>query len=187
MASSKIYGPTPAASVPATLVVITATEEPVLNPTDSTGLTPLMVIIPAGSLLEKQAFEILASGTLTMTSGTGGATIKLYAVPSAVINSKTAATLANSTAVGTTGAIVTTAVAAPFVLRARNCIYDTTSGKLCGQMEALVNDTIVASAAFSTVLTGVNGQTDPVVGFLLSLTASAGTGTLLVQDFGINQ
>lgn len=184
MASDMIYGPVPAGSVPATLVAATTTEVPVLNPTDSTGLTPLLVIIPSGSLLEKRVFDILISGSL-VTTATSTATIKLYAVPAATIIAKTAATLANSTAIGTTGAIAQNTTSSPFVIRARNCIYDTASGKLNGVMEALVNDTVVAAAAFTTVITSVNGQSDPVVGFLISLTMSAGTGTLLVQDMGI--
>ena len=189
MASDKIYGPVPAGALPATLTIAATTETFVPNPilpVNTTVAIPLMVIIPSGSILEKRMFELLASGTIT-TAASETITAKLYTVPSAIINAGTAGTLANDTLVASSGAITQNSATVPFCIRLTSCVYDSTSGKLIGKSEFLIDDTVVAQTAFSSIITGVSNANDPVVGFLMTLTFSAaGGGSAIVQSFDIN-
>lgn len=182
MASNQIYGPGTGAQLPATLVNAGTTELPVLNPLNSNNA--LFVAIPANSRLERRVFSVEASGALTTTAAST-ATLKLYVVPAATIQAQTTKTLANSTAIGSSGAVTQNSSRAPWMLRATGCVYDSVSGKLTGKVEFIVNNTLVAAAAFSTVITTVNGQSDPVIGFLITETPSAATHTLEVDAFEI--
>src|ERR1700761_1209162 len=160
MSSRKLYTPAPSRAIPATQGANLTTEQIILNAI--TG-QPLLLTIPSDSQIEGQAWDMEWSGRF-VTGATMTATFKLYYGNSA--------TPGSNTLLGTTGAVNQNSATSPFILRARNCIFDSVSGKLEGIFEALVNGTIVAAAAFSTILTGLNGQNDPVVSFCLSLQLS---------------
>lgn len=189
---NRLYRPAPGNSLPATLAIAATTETIINNPVPTpnpllpgVATLPLLLVIPSSSLLEKRIFEIGASGTIT-TGAASTVTAKVYAVPSAVLIAGTAGTLGNSTAIATSGAITQNSATVPFAIRATSCVFDTTSGKLSGKVEFLINNTIVAAAAFTAIITGVSDANDPVVGFLLTLTMSGGVGSAIVQDFYIS-
>jgi len=189
---NRTYRPAPGNSLPATIAIAVTTESIINNPVPTPnpllpGVTtlPLLLVIPSNSILEKRIFEIGASGTIT-TGAASTVTAKLYAVPSAVLVAGTASTLANSTVIGTSGAVTQNSATVPFAIRATSCVFDSTSGKLSGKVESLINNTIVAAAAFSAIITGISDANDPVVGFMLTLTMSGGVGSAIVQDFYIN-
>lgn len=193
MSRTTIFRPTPSSALPAITPTPVTTEVVVMNPVaipnpllPGVASLPLMVIVPANALLEKTPFEIIASGTIqTVASGT--ATLKLYGVPSAILQAGTAATLGNDTALGTSGAVTQNTATAPFVMHAKDVVYDSTSGKMTGKVGFMVNNVLVAEAAFSAVMTGISGANDPVIGFLLTLTQSAGAAgaQIIVEDFEI--
>jgi hypothetical protein len=183
---SKLYGPVPAAALPAALAVAVNTELAVLNPVPTQAGTqiPLLVTIPSGSILDGRPFELLAGGVI-VTGAVSTVTAKLYAVPSAVVAAGTSGTLGNDTLVASSGAVNQNTATAPFILRA-SAIFDSTSGKLTGSAKFLINNTLVAEAAFSTVLTGLSGANDPILGFLLTFTLSGANGSITVNQFDVD-
>lgn len=194
--SGALYTPTPAGSMPATLINAGTTELPVLNPAiinpltapTSPGLatTPLMLLIPSGPAIEQEVWDAIFAGVLT-TTATSTATIKAYFVPNATIVAGTTATLANSTAIGTSGAVNQNTARTPFTVRLSNCMFDSTSGKLVGTIQFNVNGVQGTAAEFSTIVTSVSNANDPIFGLMLTLTPSAGTQTLTLTDVRVNQ
>lgn len=193
--STRLYSPLPAPGaagavalntqgginpvLPATQTVLNTTETVIVNPSIPTA--PLQVQVPAGSVLEQEPFEIVASGFLNHgTSST--VTIKLY--------SGTSLTVGSDSLLGTSGAISAFAGKANWLLRCTDVIYDSQSGKLNGRIEFLVNGSFVAQANFSTTVTGINNNPalgTAVLSLLLSVTfGTGGTQIISVHDFGIN-
>lgn len=194
MSSSRNYGPTGApgsalaintpgaagAPLPAQLVANTVNEQVVLNPSFAAALAvALSVAIPANSQLEQRPFEVVASGYIA-AGAIATVTAKLY--------SGNSSTPGNNTLLGSSGAINYAAIGkAPYWVRARG-IYDSVSGKLTGTIQFFINGTLVAEAAFTNTVAGVNGQNNPVASFSLSFQFSvANAGNLVnVQEFAIN-
>jgi hypothetical protein len=193
MSSNRSYGPTVApgvappaintvqtavAALPATLGAAVTTEQVLMNPGFPT--VPLTALIPPGTVLEQRQFEIHASG-IAKIGAAGNLTLKLYAGQSA--------TLGNDVVIASTGAVAMT-VSVPFLMVAR-AVFDSVTGKLSGVVKWLVNNVIVAEAAFTSIITGINNA--PALGtaaasFLLTGTfsvANAGSG-LVVQEFAVN-
>lgn len=183
---SKLYGPVPAAALPASLAVAVTTELAVNNPVPTQAGTaiPLMALIPSGSIIDGKAFDLLIAGIIT-TGAASTVTAKLYAVPSAVVQAGTAGTLGNDTVLSSSGGVTQNTSSAPFIIRAR-AIFDSTTGKLTGQATFLINNTIVAEAAFSNVVTGISGANDPILGFLITFTMSGGAGAVTVNQFDVD-
>lgn len=192
MASSKLYGPSPASALPAPLAIAAATETFVPNPVTAPNpllpgvlLLPLLAIIPSGSILEKRVFELLFAGTIT-TGAASTVTAKIYGVPSAIIIAGTSGTLGNDVALSTSGAITQNTTTAPFVVKGTNMIYDSTSGKMTGKIESQINGVLTAAAAFVTAVTGISNGNDPVYGFLMTLALSGALGSAIVNQADIN-
>lgn len=194
--SGLIYTPSPAGSMPATLINAGTTELPVLNPAiinpltapTNPGLatTPLMLLIPSGNAIELEEWDAVFAGVLT-TTATSTATLKMYFVPNATIVAGTAATLANSTVIGTSGAVNQNTARTPLIVKLTRCIFDSVSGKLVGSIQFVVNGVVGAAAAFSTIVTSVNNANDPIFGLMLTLTPSAGIQTLTLTEVGVSQ
>ena len=147
----------------------------ILNPASST--LPLQLQIPPSGPLEQRPFDVVASGYLNIgTSSTF--TLKFY--------SGTSTTVGSDTLLSSSGAITGFAGKAPFYMRA-TLIYDSVSGKLQGSVKFMINNTLVAEAAVSNVVTGVNNNNLPVLNFLLSCTfGTAGTQVVTLQSFDVN-
>ena len=166
MSSRAQYTPSPGSSIPAQQAITGTAETQILNQILSTPTVPvpLFVAIPPTSFLSGKAWSARISGVIANLGAAATATIRVFVGKSSVI--------ANNTAIGTTGAVAQAASTAPFTIALEDCVYDPTSGKLVGTMRALVNNTIVATAAFSTVVTGINNNNDPVLALSLAATLS---------------
>jgi hypothetical protein len=189
MSRTTIIRPTPSSAIPATQVAAAATETIVMNPVPTPNpllpgvvSLPLMVIIPAQCILEKQAFDIIAAGTVT-TGAASTVTGKLYGVPAAIIQAGTAGTIGNDVSLGASSASTQNSTTSVWSMHASDCVYDSTSGKLAGKLTWMINGVLTAVSAFGPT-TGINGQSDPVYGFLLTFTLSGG-GSVLVDQFEI--
>lgn len=197
MPSTRLYGPsgapgtaglvaqnTPgaaAAVLPALQTVLGTTETVILNPALQSATQALVLSIPPNSPLEQRQFEIQANGYLNQGVSTT-VTIKLY--------SGTSTTVGSDTLLGSSGAITAFTGKTSWLLKAL-CSYDSVSGKLQGTIKFIINNTLVAEAALSNVITGLTnagpGAGAPVANFVLSVTfGSAGTNVINVQDFCIS-
>lgn len=154
-----------AAILPATLI-LTATAEVVVPNPENTAIALVVPLPPNQPSLEQTLFNIVASGYITTTNSTN-VTVKLY--------QGTSLTVGSDNALGTSGAIAQNTASAPWALKAE-AIYDSVSGKLTGSVRFLVNNTLVAEAAFTTVVTGISNTKNPVANFLVSFTSSAAAG-----------
>jgi hypothetical protein len=158
-----------------------ATPLPVLGGTVPTFL-PLVVSIPSGSVLEQQEWSGSASGYIAVVAaGASTVTAKLY--------SGTSATPGSNTLLATSGAVAYAAPSTgPFIISIEKAIYDSVSGKLNGVAEMLINGSLVARAAFSTVVTGINNTNNPVLNLCLSFTFSVANAAnkVNVQTFEID-
>lgn len=191
-----LYTPSPAGSLPATLINAGVTELPVLNPAiinpltapTNPGLatTPLFLIIPSGNGIELERFSAAFAGVLT-TTATSTTTLKVYFVPSAILIAGTAATLANDVLLGTSGAVNQNTARTPLSILLTNCVFDSVSGKLIGSIQFVINGVLGAAAAFSTIVTSVNNANDPIFALLLTLTPSAGIQTLTITEAVVTQ
>ena len=198
MSSNRLYGPTPApgaagtiglntqggiaAVLPATQTLLTTAEAVIVNPSLPT--VPLQVNIPQNSPLEGKPFLLVGSGVLNFgTSST--ATLKVY--------SGTSLTPGSNTQLATSGAITGFAGKVPFNFELK-LQFDSISGKLNGSFKFMVNNTLVAEAALSNVVTGLNNNPSivsappvSVASFCLSLTCgTGGTQVIVVDEFAIN-
>lgn len=166
--------------LPATLTTGTSTAE-TLIPNPATPTKPLLVQIPASSNLEQRVWEFEGSGYM-ISGGTTNVTLKTYAALG------TATLSTSSTALGSSGAVAmpTSGGKSPFWIHGK-AIYDSISGKLTGTIDYLINNTVVASAAFGAVLTGISDTANPVLSLGFSITFSAGfaTNEIIVQDWCI--
>lgn len=158
-----------------------ATPTPVAGGTVQTFL-PLIVSIPSGGVLEQQEWSASASGYIAnAAAGASTVTVKLF--------SGTSAVPANNTLLATSGAVAYAAPATgPYIVSIEKAIYDSVSGKLNGVAEFLVNGTLIARAAFSSTVTGINNNNNPVLNLCLSFTFSvaAAANKVNVQTFEID-
>lgn len=195
MASTRLYGPsiaTPSPAsptpinvqagtgiipLPATLTTGTSTAEAMV-PNPATPTKPLLVQVPSSSKVGKKPFTLEISGYI-ITGGTTNVTLKAYA--------GTSITPGSNTLLGSSGAIAQNTASAPFFVEAK-LIYDSTTGKMGGKIEFLVNNTLVVAVAISNVLTGLSDTSNPIVSFGLSITNSAGfaTNEIYVAELAVN-
>lgn len=195
MSTNRIYGPTPApgaagsqpslnasgviaAVLPAVQTLnSTTTETVIVNPSLPT--TALVVSIPPQSPLEGRRFFLESSGYLNFGTSSS-ATLKVYAGSST--------TVGNNTLLGSSGAITAFAGKVPYSFSLEGN-FDSVSGKFQGTIEFVVNNTLVAKAALSNVVTGINNaRTDgqPVISFCFSLTCGvAGVQVIGVDEFAV--
>lgn len=163
-----------AATLPVLQSIGGTTETVIANPQNAA--VALVVPLPPNQF-EQQLFNVVATGYIA-TGNTTNVTLKLY--------SGSSLTVGSNVLLGTSGAIAQNTSKAPFFIKAE-LIYDSVSGKLDGVVQIFVNHTLVASAAISNTITGVNNANDPVANFVLSLTSSAADATHLttinVQTF----
>lgn len=189
MSSSANYKPTPGAALPAILLAPTQTTEQIVPSAVQANVAvaggtqlqnvALVCTVPANSILDGQEFDISISGNIT-TGGTTNVTGKLY--------SGSSLTPGSNTALGTSGAIAQNSAGAPFLLKARNCVYDSISGKLTGIFEATINNTLATAAAFTNVIASLSATGDPILSFCFSFTFSAAfaTNKVTVKNFAID-
>jgi hypothetical protein len=153
-------GPGP---LPALQVLITTAETLIVNPANLA--QALSCAIPPNTNIEQVPFDFNWSGYIT-TEGSGTVTLKVYE-----------GTSTSGTLLGSSSTVTQNSASAPFFVQAK-MIYDSVSGKLCGVIKFVINNTIVAEVHLSNVVTGLSNTTDPVVQFCVSLTSSAaGSGT----------
>jgi hypothetical protein len=151
---------TPSVPLPVKQAIGGTTETQILNPNNTS--VPLFVTIPANSILDGKPWSGKIAGVIASLGAAATVTLKLY--------SGNSATIGNNTALASSGAVNQATATSPFIVSIEDAIYDSTSGKLNGIAEMLVNNTIVARAAFSNVVTGISGSNNPVL--TLSLTAT---------------
>jgi len=205
MISSRLFGPGGAPGAPGlvglntaggakpplpALQVITtsATDTVILNPALGSATQALVLSIPAmgpiatgliGAQLEQQPFRIIASGYYSTGTSTT-CTIKLW--------SGTSTTTGSDTNIATSGAITAISGKTPWLMIC-DCIYDSVSGKLNGTSKWIANGTLVAEAAFATVITGLAssgaGQGAPIFNLVLSCAFATGNAAnqINVQEF----
>jgi hypothetical protein len=137
---------------------------------------PTLLAIPGSFRSDQRQFVVRPTGFIYAAADTN-VTLNLYAGSDPVA--------ANNTLIASTGALAVTAASGgvPFWLEAKG-IFDSIAGNLYGQQSAQVGANIVANAALSNVLAGLNGKTEPV--FYMSLfaqfsVANAGTYINLKQ------
>jgi len=169
------------AVLPATQTITGTTETVILNPALNSATAPLVLSVPANSPLEGKMFDVVASGLLN--NGTSSTvTIKLYSGKSTTVGS--------DTLLGSSGAISAFAGKSPWSIMASRVQFDSSSGKMQGQIGFLVNNSLVAVAAFSNVVTGISNTSatgDPTLNFVISVTfGSAGTQVVTVYEFAVN-
>jgi hypothetical protein len=190
MASNQNYGPVaPALPVAQGATVTTEQYINAANPqalaSSPTSLQPsstsvLEVDIPVNSALEQKRFQLLASGEIT-TGASSTVTLKAYASVGATVFPSTPP---SGGLLGSSGAVTQNSAKSPFWISA-DLIFDSISGTLTGTIGFLVNNTLVATAAISNVLTGINnnpasnpiGTPNPVLRFALTVQFSAGNAT----------
>lgn len=156
MASTRLYGPSPApqtsggvvpantqggnvAPLPAKQSVTGTSETVIVNPAIT--LQALILSIPPNSPLEQKEFAIDMSGYVTTTQSS---TFTLG------IRIGTSTTAASNTAMATSGAsgsIATTTV--PFRFKA-TCVFDSVSGKITGSVSGVLGGTLVTSAVLTS-------------------------------------
>jgi hypothetical protein len=163
------------APLPALQTFNTTTETVVVNPTNTT--LALTVSIEPNTNLEQVPFDLNISGYIT-TGASMTVTAKLY--------SGTSTTVASDTLLGSSGAITQNSSSAPFAISAK-LIFDSVSGKLTGTVKFLLNNTLVAEAAISNVITGIKNSNTPVASFLASFTFSVANAANVVnvQKFSV--
>lgn len=149
---------------------------------DSTG-AQFNILAPGSGRLEQWPFIVKASGWLRLPAGTYTATViaALYGVAgSAAWTAASGNKIAASTSLSVTQAGTVTALI-PFTIEAK-CEGDSTSGKLQGIMQDIVNnikDSTNNGAILTNAPTGVNFQTEPPLQFAvgLELTNAGATAT----------
>ena len=161
--------------LPATQIVTVNTETVILNPALASSTQALVLSIPPGTIVEQQPFDVWASGYLS-TGASSTVTIKLY--------NGTSTTVGSDTLLGSSGAITAFSGKCPWYLKA-TLIFDSVSGKLQGTIKFMVNNSLVAEAAVSNVVTGLSNTANPVTSFVLSVTfgTANANNTISVKDF----
>lgn len=164
-----------ASQLPCLQSVVGTAEVMILNPQQLTAI--LNALLKPNTGVEQTLFNVVASGYIT-TTNTSNITLKLY--------SGTSTTPGSNTLLSSSGAIAQNTASAPWAIKAE-LIFDSVSGKLTGTVKFLINNSLVAEAAVSNVVTGVSNAANPVLAFGLSITSSAATAllpaTINVQKF----
>lgn len=155
-----------AASQPATLILSAAAEVVVPNPQNAT--LPFICPLSGNQGNEQTMIDLVASGIVNTGQATN-VTLKLY--------SGVSLTIGSDSLLGSSGAIAVNTTTTPWRCHAE-LIYDSVSGKLHGDVEWLLNNTLVAKAAVSTVVTGLKDTNALVASFVLSAISSAATAPL---------
>lgn len=165
------------ALMPATLSLISSTETVVPHPQNSA--IPFSLPLVGNEENEQVPFDLVISGFIT-TTNTTNVTLKLY--------SGTSLTVGSDTLLGTSGAIAQNTSSAPFEIHA-HFVYDSVSGKLTGWIEGILNNSLIARVAISTVITGIKDSNSPVATFVVSATSSAAAGgnatTVTIKNFSV--
>lgn len=160
---------------PATLVLTSTTETIMPHPQNAAIAFALPLSPNEGN--EQIAWDLEVSGYI-ITTNTTNVTVKVY--------SGTSLTVGSDTQLATSGAIAQNTASAPFEMHL-HCVYDSVSGKMGGYFEGFINNTLVAKAALSNVITGIKDSNNPVATFLISFTSSAAAGgnatTCVVKNF----
>ena len=129
-----------------------------------------LVAVPGSKRLEGRKFNCRATGVCT-TSGAAVTVQPLLAVGSSP-------NIANDTIIAQPAATTVATTSCPWTIEA-SLTFDSTSGKLTGQFTSNVNNAVGAPAALATVITGLNGATDPVFNLIVGITFStASTGNI---------
>ena len=196
MGSTANYKPTPGAALPATLLSPTSTAEQIVLSAAPTTVAQaggtlqeflaLVCSIPAGSILEGQEWSGSISGR-TVVGAAGNLTLKLYGSTAALTNLSTAqaGVLLKSSGAVALGAASTD----PFLIKLSNCVFDSVSGKLVGEVEMIVGGTLVAKALFTNAVTGVNNEgTIPTFNLAISAQWSVANAAneIVVENFEID-
>ena len=196
MGSTANYKPTPGAALPAILLSPTSTAEQIV-PSAALTVVPvaggtvlenlaLVCSIPSGSILEGQEWGGSISGR-SVVGAAGNLTLNLYGSIAAITSLATAhaGVLLKSSGAVALGAASTD----PFLIKLSNCIFDSTSGKLVGEVEMIVGGTLVAKSLFTNAVTGVNNQ-GSVPTFNLAISAqwsvANAANELVVENFEID-
>jgi hypothetical protein len=157
-------------------IVLSGTVETVI-PHPQQAAAPWLIPVPGNEGNEQVGWDLYVSGYI-VTTNTTNVTIKVY--------SGTSLTVGSDTQLATSGAIAQNTLSAPFEMHL-HFVYDSVSGKMGGYFEGFINNTLVAKAALSNVVTGLKDSISPVLNLLLSATSSAASGpnptTVVVKNF----
>ena len=152
-----------------------ASETMILNPQQSSAV--LNALLKPNTGTEQTLFNVVASGYIK-TTASSNITLKLY--------SGTSTTPGSNTLLKSSGTVAQNSATAPYAVKAE-LIYDSVSGKLTGEVKFFINNSLVAAAAVTNVVTGVSNSNNPVLAFALSITSSGDDATHLstinVQKF----
>jgi hypothetical protein len=149
--------------LPATMINPGAVEAILANPA-TTSPTPLICAIPNDTIPERLPFKIYASGVIGVGALTVTSIISLY--------SGASFTLANNKLLKASSAITPTDLAFPWFLDG-TAIYDSASGLMHGSVGFQIDNQLVAAAAFTNAVTGINNDFSPVAQLCLSVKFSA--------------
>jgi len=163
----------------------------------SNPLTACTLALPGKGALDGRSFTVRAEGSAFVAAGTTTVNATLLGATSIPATPLTAANWTTIKAL--TATAVATAVYVPWWLEAR-LIYDSNGGALQGTVSGMINNTLIAVAAITNQLTGINGTNvpitqagtvaqpaDPVAYFALALTfgtAGANIGNLANFEIG---
>lgn len=128
---------------------------------------------PGSNRLEQKPFKVTASGVATTAGATTTGTASLYA---ALVAPGTPLVAADWTLLGAGTAEVINTTSASWLIEA-DLLFDSLSGILAGTFNSNSNNTPIAAAKITNSVTGINGQTEPVlvfaVGYTFGVNASA--------------
>lgn len=169
MSTSAIQRALPAAALAAAL----ATAQ--IFPNLATPSQACILICPGSGRLEQKLFKVRASGNFT----TGGAFTFLPSLYAAIAIPGSPLVAANWSLIAAGTAATVTSASAGWMIEAK-LMFDTLSGKLQGTFDSNVANAPVAAAVITNPLTGLNGQSEPVMYFAAGVTfgtANAGNSS----------
>lgn len=198
MPSTKLYGPSGAPGtagllalntaggalpvLPASMTIAGTTETVITNPSLASATQALVLSIPQNTIIDGKPFELVASGLLNH-GASSTVTLKVY--------SGTSTTVGSDTSIATSGAITAFSGKSNFWVKLK-LVFDSTSGKLNGTYQFMVNNVLVAEAALSAVVTGITATAGvagaPAANFVMSVTFGTGNAanSITVNVFDIN-
>lgn len=152
---------------PAVLVLAANGEAVVPHPEN--GSISFSLQLPGNKGFEQQLFNLVATGIVTTTSVSN---------ITAKVGVGTSLTPGSNTSIGASTATAVNSTTASWKAKAE-LLYDSTSGKLTGEIEFMINNSTTAKANLAAVVTGIKDANDPVANFVLSFISSgAAAGTL---------
>ncbi len=132
-----------------------------------------VLAVPGTKRLEGRRFTVRASGVVT-TSGAAVTAQAFLAVGSSL-------TPASNTTIAQSAPVTVAQTSCPWSIEAQ-LNFDSTSGKLHGQFTSNINNSVGALTNLSAVITGLNGNTEPVfnlvAGVAFSTASAQNTATL---------